>query len=203
MKRKMNVFKKDNLKEQKKLYMVLIGLALLSVIFGIIFIFFINKDNVNLINSKITDYFSSSNKDYLSLFIKSLINNFIYILIIWLFGLSIFGVVVSVIIMMFKSFLFGFSFVSIISTYGLKGLLISFIHMFPHQILFLIVILLLTFYASSFSLKLFKYLFLKRPISFKEVMSKYLKILLISLTVSLFISLYDGFISNFLVNLFN
>ena len=201
--KKMNVFKKDNLKEQKKLYLLLIGLALVSFIFGIIFIFFISKDNVSLINKEIEKYFLSSNKDYLGLFLKALFNNFIYILIVWLFGISIFGVLISIIIMMFKSFLFGFSFISIISTYGFKGLLIALFHMFPHQLIFLVILLLVTFYASSFSLKLFKHLFLKRPINFRDAMNKYLKILFFSLVVSLFISLYDGFISNFLVNLFN
>lgn len=201
--KKMNVFKKDNLKEQKKLYLLLIGLALISFIFGIIFIFFISKDNVSLINKEIEEYFLSSNKDYLGLFLKTLFNNFIYILIVWLFGISIFGVLISIIIMMFKSFLFGFSFISIISTYGFKGLLIALFHMFPHQLIFLVILLLVTFYASSFSLKLFKHLFLKRPINFRDAMNKYLKILFFSLVVSLFISLYDGFISNFLVNLFN
>lgn len=201
--KKMNVFKKDNLKEQKKLYLLLIGLALISFIFGIIFIFFISKDNVSLINKEIEEYFLSSNKDYLGLFLKALFNNFIYILIVWLFGISIFGVLISIIIMMFKSFLFGFSFISIISTYGFKGLLIALFHMFPHQLIFLVILLLVTFYASSFSLKLFKHLFLKRPINFRDAMNKYLKILFFSLVVSLFISLYDGFISNFLVNLFN
>ena len=201
--KKMNVFKKDNLKEQKKLYLLLIGLALISFIFGIIFIFFISKDNVSLINKEIEKYFLSSNKDYLGLFLKALFNNFIYILIVWLFGISVFGVLISIIIMMFKSFLFGFSFISIISTYGFKGLLIALFHMFPHQLIFLVILLLVTFYASSFSLKLFKHLFLKRPINFRDAMHKYLKILFFSLVVSLFISLYDGFISNFLVNLFN
>ena len=80
--KKMNVFKKDNLKEQKKLYLLLIGLALISFIFGIIFIFFISKDNVSLINKEIEEYFLSSNKDYLGLFLKALFNNFIYISII-------------------------------------------------------------------------------------------------------------------------
>ena len=201
--KKMNVFKKDSLKEQKKLYLLLIGLALISLIFGIIFIFFISKDNVSLINKEIEEYFLSNNKDSLGLFLKALFNNFIYILIIWLFGISIFGVFISIIIMMFKFFLFGFSFVSIISTYGFKGLLISLLHMFPHQLLFLIILLLMTFYASSFSLKLFKHLFLKKSINFREAMNKYLRVLLFSLVVSLFISLYDGFIANFLVYLFN
>ena len=201
--KKMNVFKKDSLKEQKKLYLLLIGLALISLIFGIIFIFFISKDNVSLINKEIEEYFLSNNKDSLGLFLKALFNNFIYILIIWLFGISIFGVFISIIIMMFKFFLFGFSFVSIISTYGFKGLLISLLHMFPHQLLFLIILLLMTFYAYSFSLKLFKHLFLKKSINFREAMNKYLRVLLFSLVVSLFISLYDGFIANFLVYLFN
>lgn len=202
MKRKMFVPKVDNFEKQKKLYLLLIGLAVLSVIAGIVFIFLIDKDSTSLINDKIRDYFSNGNKDYTDLFFKSLFNSFIYIIIIWLFGISIFGLVISISIMLFKSFLFGFSFISIISTYGFKGLLIALIHMFPHQIVYLIILILMSFYASNLSIKLFKHLFMKKPISFKESMNKYFRVLLISLVASLLVSLYDGYVSNFLLNLF-
>ena len=202
MKKKMFVPKVDNFEKQKNLYLLLIGLAILSIIAGIIFIFLIDKDSTSLINTKIEEYFSSSNKDYADLFFKTLFNSYIYIIIIWLFGISIFGLIISISIMLFKSFLFGFSFISIISTYGFKGLLIALIHMFPHQLIYLIILILMSFYASNLSIKLFRHLFMKKTISFKESMNKYFRVLLISLIGALLISLYDGFVSNFLLNLF-
>ena len=78
-----------------------------------------------------------------------------------------------------------------------------FLHCFPHQLLFLIVMVLVTFYGSSFCIKLFNYLFLKKNINFKEVMRKYLKILLVSCVCCLFVSLYEIYISYYLLNLFN
>ena len=82
MKRKMFVPKVDNFEKQKKLYLLLIGLAVLSVIAGIVFIFLIDKDSTSLINDKIRDYFSNGNIDYTDLFFKSLFNSFVYIIII-------------------------------------------------------------------------------------------------------------------------
>lgn len=202
---KKNIFKTSNsIKEQKKLYLFLIGLAITSIILGIIFIFLMDNSNTTYIQEYITSFFNNlkeSNNN--QLFFQAFLNNLFYILIIWLFGLSIIGIPIVIFIFLFKNFIVGFSLSSIISTYKLEGLLKALIQLFPHQLIFLIVLLLLTFYSVSFSVKLFHYLFLKKSINFKDATNKYLKILLISIIISFLISLYEGYIATYFLLLLN
>lgn len=202
---KKGIFKtKVNVESQKKLYVFLIGLAFLSLIAGIVFIFLITDENLMQITNNITLFFNDiNNGNKFSLLCSSIVNNFTYILIIWILGISIIGLPIILIIYLFKFFLFGFSLSSVIYTFKWKGILRMFFHSFPHQLLFLIIMLLVTFYASSFCIKLFNYLFLKKNINFKEVMRKYLKILLISLVSCLAISLYEVYVSYYLLDFFN
>lgn len=193
---------KRNTKNQKLLYLILIGLALLAFIIGIIFIFTISHSNQETIKEAITSYYSESSLT-LSSFFKVLFNNYTYIFLIWILGISVIGIPIVLILFLFKSFLLGFSLSSIFYTFQFKGILVTIFNLIPSKILFLIVLLLITFYSISFSIKLFKHLFLKMPINFRESMNKYLKVLLISLVVSIFISLFEAIISIYLLNLFN
>lgn len=199
------IFKaKTSIESQKKLYIFLIGLAVLGIISGIIFIFLISDENIVQIKDNLTLFFKDINTgNKLDLLFSSLINNLVYVLSIWTLGISIIGLPIIITIFSFKFFFFGFSLSSIICTYKWGGILRSLVHLFPHQLLFLIVLLLVTFYAVSFCLKLFNYLFFKKMINFREVMRKYLKILLICSLTTIFISLYEVYISTYLLNLFN
>lgn len=197
MKRKINLSKNKN---QKKLYLLLIGLAVISFIVGCLFIFVISKENNSFIKENLTNYFSNIKPSF-SLFFKTLFNYFIYVIIIWILGISIIGIPIIIFMYLFKSFLLGFSLSSIMNSFGFKGILISLFDLFPHKISFLIVLLLVTFYSISFSIKLIKHLFFKKPINFRESMNKYFKILIISLSCSLIISIYEVFISLYLINL--
>lgn len=199
--KKRNFISKVN-KRQKIIYLILIGLAIISIITGILFIFTLNKDNTSLINQSIDNYFNNE-INYLSSFFKSIFNNFSYILVMWILGISIIGIPLILFMFIFKSFLLGFSISSIISTYGIKGFLYIIIYLIPNKLIFLIVLLLISFYSISFSIKLLKSFFTKKTIDFKVSIAKYLKILLISLIITLFISLYDGVISIYLLKLFN
>ena len=199
MKRRNKVLR-NSTKNQKRLYLLLIGLALISFIIGILFIFIISKDNKELIKNNLEEYFSNYDSSF-ELFFKTLFNYFIYIIVIWLLGISIIGIPVIIFMYLFKNFVFGFSISSIINSFGAKGILIALIDLFPHKLIFLIVLLLITFYSISFSIKLIKNLFLKRIVNLKESMSKYFKILIISLSISVFISLYEVFISSFFIKL--
>ena len=201
MKRKKLISNNYN-RNQKKLYLLLIGLALIAFIFGILFVFVISKDNKEFIKDNLINYYNNSNPS-ISLFFRTLFNYFIYIIVIWLLGISIIGIPIILFIYLFKMFIYGFSLSSIIYTFGTKGLLVSLIDLFPHKFIFLVIMLLLTFYSLSFAIKLIRYFFFKRPINFQSAMSKYLKILLISLSISIFITIYEVFISNYLINFFN
>ena len=187
-------------KNQKRIYLLLIGLAVISILFGIFNIFIISSDNKEFIKENILGYFNNYESS-IELFFRTLFNNYIYLIIIWILGISIVGIPIVLFMYLFKSFIFGFSLSSIIYSYGFKGILISLIDLIPNKFIYLIVLLLMTFYSLSFSIKLIKHLFLKKPINFKEAMSKYFKILIISLSISLFITIYEVFLEHLLIKI--
>lgn len=204
---KFNIKKtKNNILKQKKLYLFLIGLMVTGLIAGILFWFVISKEDKLLVTKNLTDFFSCIKEgdsiNYGASLLNSVVTSLIYVVLIWLLGISIIGLPIILVMMATKSFIVGFSIVGIISSYGLKGIVGAFVYVFPHQIVFLLLLILLGFYASAFCIKLFKYLFLKQMINFKEAMRKYLKILGISCLSVLVISLFETFISTYFIKLF-
>lgn len=194
----------NNIDKQKKLYILLIGLAILAMIFGIIFVFLISEENLNQIKESLASFFDNiGSKNRVMGFFNAMVNNSTYIFIIWLLGISIIGLPIVIIIMMFKFFVFGFSMSSIIYTFKWGGILKAIIHLFPHHIMFLVALILVTFYSVSFCIKLFNYLFFKKNINFRDVMHRYIKVLLICILVNVFVSFYEAYVSTYLLNLLN
>ena len=119
------IFKsKNSIEKQKSIYVILIGLAVISLIFGIIFIFLISDDNLIYIKENITLFFSNiPDNNKFNIFLNSLLNNYIYLFLIWLLGISIIGLPIIIIILLFKFFIFGFYISSIIYTFKWNGIL--------------------------------------------------------------------------------
>ncbi len=197
---------KNSIIKQKKLYRIIITLMIFGIISGILFIFFISKESKTKALVSIKNFFdlmnTSTGVNYGKSLLNTLVNNIGYILLIWLLGISIIGLPITIVLAFMKSFIVGFSISSIISCYKAKGILGAFLYVFPHQIIILFIYLLLSFYSISFSIKLFKSLFLKQTINFRVVMQKYIKILLISLIGIIIVSLYEVFISTYFIKLF-
>ncbi|CCZ59537.1 stage II sporulation protein M [Clostridium sp. CAG:710] len=197
---------KNSIIKQKKLYRIIITLMIFGIISGILFIFFISKESKTKALVSIKNFFdlmnTSTGINYGKSLLNTLVNNIGYVLLIWLLGISIIGLPITIILAFMKSFIVGFSISSIISCYKAKGILGAFLYVFPHQIIILFIYLLLSFYSISFSIKLFKSLFLKQTINFRVVMQKYIKILLISLIGIIIVSLYEVFISTYFIKLF-
>ncbi len=197
---------KNSIIKQKKLYRIIITLMIFGIISGILFIFFISKESKTKALVSIKNFFdlmnTSTGINYGKSLLNTLVNNIGYVLLIWLLGISIIGLPITIVLAFMKSFIVGFSISSIISCYKAKGILGAFLYVFPHQIIILFIYLLLSFYSISFSIKLFKSLFLKQTINFRIVMQKYIKILLISLIGIIIVSLYEVFISTYFIKLF-
>lgn len=197
---------KNSIIKQKKLYRIIITLMIFGIISGILFIFFISKESKTKALENIKNFFdlmnTSTGVNYGKSLLNTLVNNIGYVLLIWLLGISIIGLPITIVLAFMKSFIVGFSISSIISCYKAKGILGAFLYVFPHQIIILFIYLLLSFYSISFSIKLFKSLFLKQTINFRVVMQKYIKILLISLIGIIIVSLYEVFISTYFIKLF-
>ena len=194
----------NKLREQKRLYLFLIVVMGLGIIAGLIYALIISKSDHNLVASSLDSFFTNikeSNINYKSGLINSLIGNIFFISFIFLLGISIIGIPFIIISLFFKAFIFSFSFVSIIYTYHLNGILKAIMYVFPHQIITLLMSLFLGFYALYFGIKLFNYLFRRKDINLRNSMKRYLQVFIIVLIINIFCSFIETFLAHSLIKL--
>lgn len=180
---------------KNKLLLFLIIITIISILLGIFFIAVISNDNQELIKSTINSYFLDINENKIKYFKNLwsiLTSNLFLILFIWIMGISIIGIIISLILLIYKSFLIGFSFTSILYTYGFKGLISGIIYIFP-EIINLFIVFVLTYYSISFSILLFNYLFKKKEYN-RIFVRRYLKLLVISSLIIIFSTLISTFV---------
>ena len=180
---------------KNKLLLFLIIITIISILLGIFFIAVISNDNQELIKSTINSYFLDINENKIKYFKNLwsiLTSNLFLILFIWIMGISIIGIIISLILLIYKSFLIGFSFTSILYTYGFKGLISGIIYIFP-EIINLFIVFILTYYSISFSILIFNYLFKKKEYN-RIFVRRYLKLLVISSLIIIFSTLISTFV---------
>lgn len=191
----------------KKKYLFLIIIVIIGIIVGILFSNILSTNDSKLVTNKITEYFNNLRDDVPIDYFKNLIvsfkNNLLYIVIIWMLGLSIIGLLFNNFILFFKSFILGFSIGSIINIYLYSGLVLSFLYIFPAHILNLIILLIMVYHANTFSLKLFNLIFRKNEIDFSLYIKKYGKILLYLSVFLIVSSIIETFIMPFAIKLFS
>jgi stage II sporulation protein M len=181
--------------KKRKLLVVLLFISVISFIIGSLFISILSDGNQVLVKESIISYFNgikTGDFTYLKSLYSILSSNLILALFIWIMGISIIGVLLVILLLIYESFITGFSLVSIIYTYGFKGILSCFIYMIP-EVINLFVLFVLSYYSISFSILLFNYLFRKKDFNRKIIVFRYLKFLIISLgilIVSSFISVF-------------
>ncbi len=194
------------IKKNKYKYIFLITIILIGFTTGIIFSNILSYNDYQQISEVLKKYFLGikNNQDinYFSNFINIFSVNYLYMLAIWIFGLSIIGIILNPFILYFKSFIIGLSSGIIISVYGFIGIIGVIFYIFPHILINLIVYLLLSFYGIKLSINLFKALFLKKNFNSGEFMHKYLIILGFTSLILLITTLYETFLADFVMKLF-
>lgn len=191
----MKLMIKERLKK-RKLLIALVIIMVVSFICGVLFVSVLSDSNQELIKSSINSYFNGINNNemnYLRSLYSVLTSNLLLVIFLWVIGISIVGIILIVLALIFKSFLVGFSFTSIIYTYGFKGLLTGIIYSIPEMI-GLFVVFVISYYAINFSFVLFNMLFRKKEYNKKVIVSRYLKLLLIACVVMVLISLLSVFV---------
>ena len=187
---------------QKKKYVFLSIILGIGIISGIIFIFLLSGDDRSLIKENYRLIFSSdSNINYIKTFINSISSNLLSIGIMYILSISIIGIPITIFYLYIKGFIFGLSLSSIINIYGFKGIILSLSYLLPHHLIILVLFILLSFYSISFSLKLFRYLFLKENIPLNKYFFNLNKVFLIGLGVMIVCSLIETFLTPFLIDL--
>lgn len=181
----------------KKLLIFLIVLLLVGIIFGSIFTSILDSNDKNLIVEYLNNFINNvenENLDYAQSLKSNLFTNISFVLVIWLLGISIIGLPIVIIMYFSKTFILGFSVGAILSVFKIKGILFSLVYVFPGQVISLLLYLLLTMYAMSFSFKLIYAIIKKKNFEFKNIMNHYFKILLLVLIIIVLMILYDTYI---------
>lgn len=184
---------KKKILKNKKLFRLII-IVLISFILGILYLAIISKSNKLMIKENLELYFSNLNKlNYTKAITNCLTTNILYIIGIWLLGVSIIGVPIIIILLVFKSFLLGFTISSIIYFYKLKGIIIALIYIIP-LVINLLLVFFLSYYSLIFSKSLNKMLFFKKEINLRYIMKRYIKILGFVLICTIFNSIIEIYI---------
>ena len=188
----------------KKINIFVLCMLLFGVVAGAIFVNIIGLNDKNLVLDKIKLFIDNINKGSLDSKKKiknSLSINFIYVLIIWVLGLTMVGLVFNILLLFLKGFIFSFSIGSFILTYGYKGIILSFIYLIFGQLLNIIVILTITIYSIMFGFELLKVIFKDNNGLIKKNIKNYLIIIAISIVLCIISALCEAFILPSLIKL--
>lgn len=182
--------------KKKKLFSTLIITGIIGIIIGGLFLLFLNDASLEIMKNSINTYFSNiknNSVDYSNNFIVGLINSFSIGIIIWLLGISMVGLILIIFMFGIKCFMMSISFFSIIHLYGFNGILLSIIYIIPYLIN-IIILFILSYYAISFSILIFKYFFRGVDYNRKVIIKRYFKILGLCLIGFLITTLIDVFL---------
>lgn len=193
---------KSNIVTNKNMLIFLSIIGIIGIIIGTILNIALNSEDSKLVSNFLNDFIyniQNNTLNYKNSFINSLLSNLLYIIFIWLLGISIIGIPITLFIFFTKTFVIGFSIASIIANYKLKGCLLALSYIFPHMIINIFVYIILTMYSLSLSLKMLQTIVKKQALDFKFIMNKYLKILLISIIVIIITSALEVFLTPILM----
>jgi len=179
---------------------------ILGIISGTIFLLALNDTDKELVVNQITSFITNikDNKiNNFSAFKNCLYGNLIYIILIWILGMSIIGVIFNIFSLYLKGFMIGFTLSSFFYVYEFKGLLAGFIYLVPSGIIYIIISLIVGAYSILLTIMLWKIIFTKdRSINVGRFMKKYLLILVISVILIGITSLCEGYLFPALIKLF-
>lgn len=198
----------DKLKKKiyvnKNLFVFLLVLVLVGVGAGAIFSLILNENDKELVTEYLNNFMTnvSNNKlEFSTSFFNTIIFTLGFTLFIWIFGISIIGIVLILPFLFIKSFVLGFSIGSIMLNFKLKGVLISLIYIVPHHVINILIYILVSAYAIMISYRIFNSMKNKKNFDFKLFMNKYTFILLFSLLILFLTSLYEVFVLPKLISL--
>ncbi len=132
-----------------KLYLIVIIILVIGITVGVVFINNINVDGAEEIKNYITDFINQLKQGYHvdtgELLRKSLSDNLILIVTMWLLGSTVVGIPIVLGIVLFRGFCIGYSLSAIIASLGVqKGILFFLTTMFLQNLIFIPVILCMT-----------------------------------------------------------
>lgn len=182
----------------KKVNLFVIFIVILGIISGTLFLMVLNENDKSEVINEIGTFMTNintNNINNLNSFKNSLIEGMILIILSWILGMSIIGVIFNIFFIYMKSFIIGFSISSFILVYKYKGILSSLIYVIPSQLINILIILILGVYTLLFSKYLFKMIFLKdKTVNLGKFFKKYVLVFGICIILYVISSLCEAYL---------
>lgn len=182
----------------KKVNLFVIFIVVLGIISGSLFLMVLNENDKSEVINEISTFMANintNNINNLNSFKNSLIEGMILILLSWILGMSIIGVIFNIFFIYMKSFIIGFSISSFILVYKYKGILSSLIYVIPSQLINILIILILGVYTLLFSKYLFKMIFFKdKTVNLGKFFKKYVLVFGICIILCVISSLCEAYL---------
>jgi len=182
----------------KKVNLFVIFIVILGIISGSLFLMVLNENDKSEVINEISTFMTNintNNINNLNSFKNSLIEGMILIILSWILGMSIIGVIFNIFFIYMKSFTIGFSISSFILVYKYKGILSSLIYVIPSQLINILIILILGVYTLLFSKYLFKMIFIKdKTVNLGKFFKKYVLVFGICIILCLVSSLCEAYL---------
>ena len=188
---------KRKVRFNKNLFVFLFVLVMTGLFAGALFSVILSDSDKKMVSDYLNNFLlnlSSGKINFNVSFFNTLVFTLGFALIIWIFGISIIGVLLVLPFLFFKSFILGFSVGSILINFKIKGVILSLIYIVPHHAINLLVYILISAYSIMISYRMVTCMFKKKSFDFKLFMSKYSFILIFSLIILFITSLYESFI---------
>ncbi len=151
---------KPYFRERLPIYAFVIVIFVLGISFGAVAVKTLDYTSRQSIFSYFNDFmkgYGEINYSGRSLISESIKYNIINIFIIWVFGISVILIPLLTVLLFFKGFILGFTVGFLVSEFGIKGVIIALVTVFPQNIIIIPVYLLAVVTAVYFSLRLIKY----------------------------------------------
>lgn len=182
----------------KKVNLFVIFIVILGIISGSLFLMVLNDNDKSEVINEISTFMSNintNNINNLNSFKNSLIEGMILIILSWILGMSIIGVIFNIFFIYMKSFIIGFSISSFILVYKYKGILSSLVYTVPSQLINILIILILGVYTLLFSKYLFKMIFLKdKTVNLGKFFKKYVLVFGICIILCVISALCEAYL---------
>lgn len=181
----------------KKINYFTVSILILGFLCGCIFLILLSNDDKTSTINQVTSYFNGIKDGSFNsglAFKNNLIINYLYIISIWIFGLSLIGLLFNIFIIYIKGFVVGFTISAMMLSFKIKGILSATLYLLFGQIFNILIILLVGIYSFSFSIQLIKTLSSKKKAKNTGIVRKYLIILIGAMIFTLIASLLETFV---------
>ncbi|MFT8362411.1 MAG: stage II sporulation protein M [Sporolactobacillus sp.] len=154
-----------HLSDYRSLYIFVTALFLMGIIFGAVVVNSLSYEARNDLLQYMQNFFSDLTQgqiaDSSTLYKEALSNDFQFIGLIWLLGLSVIGLPVLFVLIFVRGMFLGFTVGFLTSQMGIRGLGVAMVSVFPQNLLIVPNDIFLTVAAVACSLKIIRHLMIK------------------------------------------